>query len=116
MHRSAYNIVPDLFTGGAFTAGSAIIQAFQDEGEVSADAMVSGMRGMTVTDTPKGENGYEFQEYNNQARSEMTVAPVEVTPDDQSHWPAAIMPGEPIETVPADAVTIPADQMSCDLS
>ena len=46
----------------------------------------------------------------------MTVAPVEVTPDDQSHWPAAIMPGEPIETVPADAVTIPADQMSCDLS
>jgi branched-chain amino acid transport system substrate-binding protein len=116
MHRDAYDVVPDLFTGGAFTAGSAIIQAFHEEGEVSADAMVSGMRGMTVTDTPKGENGYEFQEYNNQARSEMTVAPVEVTPDDEDQWPAAIQPGEPIETIPAEDVTIPADEISCDLS
>jgi branched-chain amino acid transport system substrate-binding protein len=116
MHVDAYDVVPDLFTSGAFTASSAVIQAFQEQGEVSADAVVSGMSGMTVTDTPKGENGYEFQEYNNQARSTMTVADAIVTPDDQEAWPAPIMPGEPLETISADDVTIPASEMSCDLS
>ena len=115
-HANAYGVVPDLFTSGAFTAASAVIQAMNEEGEVSADAVVSGMTGMTVTDTPKGENGYTFQEYNNQARSEMTVAPVTVTPDSQENWPAAIQPGDPIERVSADDVTIPAEDVSCDLT
>jgi len=115
-HADAYGIYPDLFTSGAFTAASAMIEALENEGEISGDALVSGLTGLTVTDTPKGENGYEFQEYNNQARSDMTVAPVEVTPEDQEAWPAPIMPGEPIETIDADNVTIPADEMSCDLS
>jgi branched-chain amino acid transport system substrate-binding protein len=115
-HSNTYGVVPDLFTSGAFTAASAVVQAMNEQGEVSADAVVEGMTGMTVTDTPKGENGYEFQEYNNQARSEMTVAPVTVTPDSQENWPAAIMPGEPLNRVSADDVTIPADEMSCDLS
>lgn len=114
-HSDTYGVVPDLFTGGAFTAASAVIQALEEEGEVSGDAVVEGMTGMTVTDTPKGENGYTFQEYNNQARSQMTVAPVTVTPDDQANWPASIMPGDPIDTVSADEVTIPADEMSCSL-
>jgi len=115
-HADAYGIYPDLFTSGAFTAASATIEALENEGEVSGDALVSGMTGLTVTDTPKGENGYEFQEYNNQARSQMTVAPVEVTPDDEENWPAAIQPGEPIESIPAEDVTIPAEDVSCDLS
>ena len=115
-HAATYEVVPDLFTSGAFTAASAVIQAVQEEGEISRDAIVSGMRGMTVEDTPKGTDAYTFQTYNNQARSEMTVANVEVTPDEQENWPAPIMPGEPIETVPAEDVTIPADEMSCDLS
>jgi branched-chain amino acid transport system substrate-binding protein len=117
-HTNAYGVVPDLFTSGAFTAASAVIQAMNDEGEVSADAVVSGMTGMTVTDTPKGENGYTFQEYNNQARSEMTVAPVTVTPESEENWPAAIQPGDPVQRVSADDVTIPADaeSMSCDLT
>ena len=115
-HANTYGVVPDLFTSGAFTAASAIVQAINEEGEVSADAVVSGMTGMTVTDTPKGENGYTFQEYNNQARSEMTVAPVTVTPESQANWPAAIQPGEPIERVSADEVTIPAEDVSCDLT
>ncbi len=116
MHTETYDIVPDLFTGGAFTAASAVIQSFEQAGEASSDAIVEQMRGMTVEDTPKGENGYEFQEYNNQARSEMTVAPVEVTSDDEEYWPASIMPGEPIERVAAEDVTTPADEMTCDLS
>jgi len=113
-HTEAYDVVPDLFTGGAFTAGSALVQAIEEEGEVSPDAVVSGMSGMTVTDTPKGENAYTFQEYNNQARSQMTVAPVEVA-DDEPNWPARIKPGDPIETVSADEVTRPADDVTCDL-
>lgn len=113
-HTEAYDVVPDLFTGGAFTAGSALVQAIEEEGEVSPDAVVSGMRGMTVTDTPKGENAYTFQEYNNQARSQMTVAPVEVA-DDEPNWPARIKPGDPIETVSADEVTRPAADVTCDL-
>ena len=115
-HASTYGVVPDLFTSGAFTAASAVIQAMNEEGEVSADAVVSGMTGMTVTDTPKGENGYSFQEYNNQARSEMTVAPVTVTPESQENWPAAIQPGAPTQRVSADDVTIPAEDVSCDLA
>lgn len=116
MHTETYDIVPDLFTSGAFTAASSVIQAFEQAGEVSSDAVVEQMRGMTVQDTPKGEDGYTYQEYNNQARSSMTVAPVEVTPEDQEHWPAPIQPGEPIEVVPAEQGTTPADEMTCDLS
>jgi len=115
-HAATYDVVPDLFTSGAFTAASAVVQAVESEGEVSRDAIVSGMRGMTVDDTPKGEGAYTFQEYNNQARSQMTVANVEVTPDDQENWPAPIMPSDPVETVPAEDVTIPASDVSCDLS
>ena len=115
-HASTYGVVPDLFTSGAFTAASAVVQAMNEEGEVSPDAVVSGMTGMTVTDTPKGENGYTFQEYNNQARSEMTVAPVTVTPDSQENWTPAIQPGDPVERVSADDVTIPAEDVSCDLT
>jgi branched-chain amino acid transport system substrate-binding protein len=115
-HTSAYGVVPDLFTSGAFTAASAVIQAVEEEGEGSRESLISGLRGMTVEETPKGENGYTFQEYNNQARSAMTVANVEATPSDQNNWPAKIQPGEPVETVAAEDVTIPASEMSCDLS
>ncbi len=115
-HTSAYGVVPDLFTSGAFTAASSVIQAVNEEGEGSREAIISGLRGMTVTDTPKGENAYTYQEYNNQARSPMTVANVEVTPDSQENWPASIQPSEPIETVAAEDVTIPASEMTCDLS
>mgnify|MGYP000002187073 FL=1 len=118
MHTDAYEVVPDLFTSGAFTAASSVVQAIESAGEASSDAVVSEMTGMTVADTPKGEDGYTYQEYNNQARSAMTIAPVEVATNegDDQFWPAPIKPGDPIETVPADQVTTPASEMSCDLS
>ncbi|MEF8822414.1 MAG: ABC transporter substrate-binding protein [Halovenus sp.] len=118
MHTDTYEVVPDLFTSGAFTAASSVVQAIEQAGEASSDAVVNEMKGMTVADTPKGEDGYMYQEYNNQARSDMTIAPVEVTTEegDDQFWPAAIKPGDPIETVPADQVTTPASEMSCDLS
>lgn len=116
MHTDAYDVVPDLFTSGAFVAASSAIQAIQQEGEATSDAIVEQMRGMTVEDTPKGTDGYMYQEYNNQARSDMTIAEVEVSGDDDQYWPPAIKPGEPIDVVPADQVTTPASEMSCDLS
>ncbi|MEF8902273.1 MAG: ABC transporter substrate-binding protein, partial [Halovenus sp.] len=76
MHTDTYEVVPDLFTSGAFTAASSVVQAIEQAGEASSDAVVNEMKGMTVADTPKGEDGYMYQEYNNQARSDMTIAPV----------------------------------------
>jgi branched-chain amino acid transport system substrate-binding protein len=113
-HTSAYDIVPDLFTGGAFTAASAVVQAIEQEGEATQDAIPNQMKGMTVADTPKGQDGYQFQEYNNQARSEMTVA--EVIPDETDSWPAAIQPSDPVSRVSASETTIPQSDVSCDLS
>ena len=115
-HRETYDVVPDLLTSGGFTAASSIIQAFHQHGQVSGDAVATELRGMTVTDTPKGESEYEYQLHNNQARSKMTIA--NAIPTEDEGWPAAIQPGEPLHTVPAEATTPPADsdEVSCDLS
>jgi branched-chain amino acid transport system substrate-binding protein len=117
-YANAYGTVPDLFSGGTFTAASAIVQAVEESGSTDAADIIDGLTGMTVTDTPKGEGAYTFQEYNNQARSEMTVADVTPTTDEWSDsWGAPIMPSEPISRVSADETTIPedSDQMNCSL-
>jgi branched-chain amino acid transport system substrate-binding protein len=117
MHTEAYGKVPDLFSSGQFTAASAIVQAVEAEGSTEGADIASAMRGMTVTDTPKGEGGYTFQEYNNQARSEMTIAdPVPTTDEWADQWGAAIMPSDPVARVSADDVTIPADSEDMDCS
>jgi len=69
---------------------------------------------MTVTDTPKGENGYEFQEYNNQARSAMTVA--DAIPTEADNWDAGIQPGEPLATYSMDETTLPESETDCSLN
>jgi len=115
---NAYGTVPDLFSGGTFTAASAIVQAVQENGSTEAGDIIDGLTGMTVTDTPKGEGAYTFQEYNNQARSEMTVADITPTTDEWADsWNAPIMPSEPISRVSGDETTIPedSDQMNCSL-
>ncbi|MFW5963903.1 MAG: ABC transporter substrate-binding protein, partial [Natronomonas sp.] len=114
-YTSTYGIVPDLFTSGTFTAASSIVQAVEESGSTNGADIASAMRGMTVTDTPKGEGGYTYQEYNNQARSEMTVAyPV---PNTEDNWDAPIMPGEPLARIPADETTLQEDDpdMGCSL-
>lgn len=116
MHVDAYGIVPDLFSGGTFVGGSALVQAVEESGSVDGDDIAAAMRGMTVEDTPKGENEYAFQEANNQAASAMTVAwPVPTTEEFAETWGAAVMPGEPIATLDADEVMVPADEMDCNL-
>ncbi|WP_232685710.1 ABC transporter substrate-binding protein [Halobacterium zhouii] len=117
-YSSTYGKVPDLFSSGTFTAASAIVQAIQESGSTQAADIQDALTGMTVTDTPKGEGAYTFQEYNNQARSEMTVANVVPTSDEwKDTWGAPIMPSEPLARVPGDEATIPKDssQMNCSL-
>jgi branched-chain amino acid transport system substrate-binding protein len=114
-YTSAYGIVPDLFSSGLFTTASALVQAVESAGSTEGTDLVPALRGMTVTDTPKGEGAYTFQEYNNQARSEMTIA--DVVPNDEEAWNAGIKPGEAIERIGVDRTTIPADSsaMGCSL-
>lgn len=114
--REAYGVNPDLFSGSAFASASAIVQALDEEGEVGTDAVVEGVYGMQVEDTPKGQGEYVFQEYNNQARSPLTVAPV-VTNEDE-YWPAPIQvsgTAEDIFRIDKDELTLQASEISCDL-
>ncbi len=116
MHLDTWGSVPDLFTSGAFTAASSVVQAVQQEGEVSREAFIEQLPGMEVTDTPKGENGYLYQEYDGQARSAMTIA--NAVPADTEGWGPAVQPSEPIATVSRDETTTPNDDPdhSCDLT
>jgi len=117
-YTDAYDIVPDLFTAGTFTAASAIDQAVQSSGSTDGGDVAEALRGMTVAETPKGEDGYEFQTYNNQARSAMTVAnPVPTRSEFSETWDAPVQPGEPLSRIGAGETTIPADsdQMGCSL-
>lgn len=113
-----YGKVPDLFTSGTFAASSALVQAVEASGSTSGADIAAALRGMTIAETPKGQDAYVFQEYNNQARSEMTVANLVPTTDEWAdNWGAAVMPGRPIERISGDQATIPADspEMGCSL-
>ncbi|SDR44821.1 ABC transporter substrate-binding protein [Natronobacterium texcoconense] len=116
LHVDAYDQVPDLFSAGTFVGASALVQAIEETGSTNGDDIADAMRGMTVTDTPKGENAYTFQEHNNQAASEMTVAwPVPTSEEYEDTWDAAVMPGEPVETYEPEDVMVPTDEATCDL-
>jgi branched-chain amino acid transport system substrate-binding protein len=115
-YTNAYGKVPDLFTSGTFTAASATVQAVQETGSTAPTDIISGLTGMTVDETPKGEGGYTFQEYNNQARSEMTIAyPVPTADQWSENWDAAIQPGEPLARIAGEDATIPESETDCSL-
>jgi len=113
--EEAYETVPALFSGGTFAAGYAIGQAVEETGSQDPDDIAEAMYGMTVEETPKGEDGYVFQQKNNQARSPMTIA--NLVPNEKENWGSSLMPSEPVMTVNADEVATPADDpdMTCDL-
>ena len=112
-YTSTYGVVPDLFTSGTFAAASSIAQAIEAGGSTDGADIAAEMRGMTIAETPKGEDAYTYQEYNNQARSEMTVAyPV---PNDEDNWDAPLKPGEPLARIPAERTTLPSDDVDCSL-
>lgn len=114
MYTDTYGVVPDLFTSGTFAAASSVVQAAESSGSTDGADLAAAMRGMTIEETPKGTDAYVYQEYNNQARSEMTVAyPV---PNTEDNWDAALMPGEPVARIGMDEVTLPADDDDMDCS
>ncbi|MFW6003184.1 MAG: ABC transporter substrate-binding protein [Halanaeroarchaeum sp.] len=115
MYTDTYGVVPDLFTSGTFAAASSLVQAVEESGSTAGADVAAAMRGMTIAETPKGEDAYVYQEYNNQARSEMTVSyPV---PNTEDNWDAALMPGDPVARIDRDQVTLPRDDsdMNCSL-
>ncbi len=117
LHTEAYGLVPDLFSAGTFVGATALVEAIEDAETTDPGEIAEAMRGMTVRDTPKGENAYTFQEFNNQAASDMTVAyPISTTDEWAQYWGAPVMPGEPVETIPAEDAMTPADEVSCSLN
>lgn len=122
--REAYSVNPDLFSSSNFATASAIVQAMDQAGEVSTDAIIEEVPGMTVQDTPKGEGEYDFMEENNQAFSPITLAELEESdrPDeaepgsDDAYWPPVLKPTEPLFRVDKDEVRIDPANMTCDLT
>ncbi|MDZ7687610.1 MAG: ABC transporter substrate-binding protein [Halobacteriales archaeon] len=111
-----YETLPALQAGGTYTAGSALAQAVEASGSLNPDDIAEQMHGMTVEQTPKGEGGYAFQEHNNQAKSEMTIA--NVVPNEEENWDASIMPSEPLARISADDVMPSQDdpEIECNLT
>ena len=119
MYTDGYGVVPDLFTSGSFAAASAIVQATEESASTDPDDIADAMRGMTIAETPKGTDAYEFQELNNQATSPMTVAdPVPTTEEWAEHWPALVMPDDPLQTYDKEQMEPDLDNpdFTCDLS
>lgn len=117
MHIDAYDLVPDLFSAGTFVGATALVEAMESAGTTDPGEIAEAMQGMTVQDTPKGEDAYTFQEHNNQAASEMTVAwPVPTSEEWAPYWGAVTMPGDPIDTIPAEDAMTPEDDVSCSLN
>lgn len=123
-HSDVYGVLPDLFTGSSFTTASAIVQAFQQAGEVTSDAVIDQVSGMAVSDTPKGSGQYVFQDFNNQAISPITIARWVPREDGiEDVWPPLIQPSGPLtvgerDFVPKERAALPQDDESvtCDLT
>lgn len=119
VHTDVYDVYPDLFTSSSFTTASAMVQAFDQADDVSQEAIIEQVSGMTVEATPKGEEQYHFQAYNNQARSPITLARYQpTTEEDSEFWPAALQPSEALTSISMNQTTIEQDNpvMTCDLS
>jgi branched-chain amino acid transport system substrate-binding protein len=118
IYRDNYGRLPDVYACGMFTTACAIVEAVEEAGSTDGEDIAEALRGMTVTETPKGKGEYVMQEYNNQARAPMTAGMLAPTSDENSeYWDAAVQPGETVATITKDRTTIPADseEMGCSL-
>lgn len=117
--RNGYGRLPDNYSTGMFTTACAIVEAVEAAGSTDGEDIAEALRGMTVTETPKGEGEYVMQEYNNQARSPSSAGMLAPTSDENAdYWDAPVQPGEPTVRIPKERATVPADspEMDCDLS
>jgi branched-chain amino acid transport system substrate-binding protein len=97
-HIERYGEPPDLFTGGGFAAGIALVDALErTNGETDTDKLIWAMEGMSF-EGPKGT--YTFRRQDHQALQPMYV--VEMVPDPDHPWaiPHLIREAAPEETAP----------------
>ncbi|MEJ2735207.1 MAG: ABC transporter substrate-binding protein [Anaerolineae bacterium] len=108
-HLERHGEPPDLFTGGGFAAGVALVEALkQTGGDPDADALIAAMEGLSF-EGPKGS--YTFRRQDHQALQPMYV--VEMVPDPEQPWaiPKLIREVAPEETAPPlrEAVSVTQD-------
>jgi len=99
-HIEHHGEPPDLFTGGGFSAGVALVEALkQTGGNPSAEALIPVMEGMSF-EGPKG--AYVFRKKDHQALQPMYVVEMVADPDPEHPWaiPQLIKEVTPEETAP----------------
>jgi len=99
-HLARHGEAPDLFTGGGFTAGVALVRALESTGgDTRAQALIPAMEGMTW-EGPKGT--YTFRPEDHQALQPMYVVHMVEDPDPDHVWaiPHLIREASPQETAP----------------
>ncbi len=108
-HVARHGEPPDLFTGGGFAAGVALVEALKRTGgDPDAEGLIQAMEGLSF-EGPKGT--YTFRREDHQALQPMYV--VEMVPDPEQPWaiPQLIREAAPEETTPPlkEAVTVTKD-------
>jgi branched-chain amino acid transport system substrate-binding protein len=108
-HLAQYGEPPDLFTGGGFAAGIALVEGLKrTEGNPDAEVLIPAMEGLSF-EGPKGT--YTFRREDHQALQPMYV--VEMVPDPERPWaiPKLIREAVPEETAPPvkEVVTVIKD-------
>jgi len=99
-HVERHGEPPDLFTGGGFAAGVALVQALnRTKGNPDAEALLPVMEGMSFAG-PKGT--YTFRPEDHQALQPMYIVEMVPDPDPQHPWaiPKLIQEMTPEETAP----------------
>lgn len=61
-HRKRYNVPPDLFTAGGFTATAAVVAGIRKAGSVDTPKLIAAMEGMEF-DTPKGKMTFRKEDH-----------------------------------------------------
>ena len=103
-HFNEYGEYPDLFTGGGFAAGVAIVEALKKtEGSSNPEDMIPVMEGMSF-EAAKGR--YTFRKEDHQALQPMYVVEMVSDPDQEQPWsiPKLIHDTTPEETAPPVSV------------
>ena len=106
-HAERHGEAPDLFTGGGFAAGIALVEALKKtNGNADAEALIPALEGLTF-EGPKGT--YTFRQEDHQALQPMYVVEMVEDPDPEHDWviPSLIREATPEETAPP--VTISDD-------
>lgn len=103
-HLERHGKAPDLFTGGGFAAGVALVEALRKtNGSPDAEALIPILEGMTF-EGPKGT--YTFRPKDHQALQPMYIVEMVEDPDPDHPWaiPRLIREATPEDTAPPVAV------------